>query len=159
MSITTTINENVISESVMVHTTPDVLWQILTQPKHMKQWLGEPEMNIEVETDWSVNSLIQIKGFHHITFVNTGRVLEYVPNTTLSYSQLDSISRLEDTPGNYSILTFRLLPQGDGTTLSLTIQNFPTLTIYKHLAFYWKTTMQVIQQYAEQEYTNQQVSI
>lgn len=43
----------------------------------MTQWLGTPEMKIEVETDRKINSAIIIRGFHHIRFENKGMILEY----------------------------------------------------------------------------------
>lgn len=38
--------------------------------------IGEPEMGIEIITNWQVGSPIVIKGFHHKKFENKGTVLQ-----------------------------------------------------------------------------------
>ncbi|PST83650.1 SRPBCC domain-containing protein [Pedobacter yulinensis] len=106
----------------------------------MKLWMGEPEMNVTVTTDWIVGNTIEISGFHHTGFVNTGKVLRFEPCSVLAYSYLSSISRLPDVPENQTRLTFSLIPLTATTKLSLHIENFPTDTIYKHLNFYWQAT-------------------
>jgi hypothetical protein len=113
------------------------------------QWSGEPEMKIEVVTDWKINSPIIIRGFHHIRFENKGTVLQFDREKKLSYSHLSSVSRLPDKPENYSILEFNLTPSGKQTLLELIISNFPTETIRKHLEFYWRTTVVKIKRMAE----------
>lgn len=60
-----------------------------------------------------------------------------------------SVSRIADKPENYSILEFVLTPEGRQTILTLTISNFPTEAIRKHLEFYWRTTMVKIKRMVE----------
>jgi hypothetical protein len=31
----------------------------------------------------------------------------------------------------------------------LTLRDFPTHTIYKHIDFYWRTTLEILQQFVE----------
>jgi|GEM_PF-3423452 len=45
---------------------------------------------------------------------------------------------------------FALTPGEDGTELSLTLRNFPTEVIYKHLAFYWNVTIVLLKKFVEQ---------
>lgn len=137
------------STTVTINSLPDKVWTILTDTELMTQWLGEPEMKIEVHTDWKVNSKISIRGFHHVEFENKGIVLQYIRGKKLSYSHLSSISRLPGKPENYSILQFILTPIGKQTQLTLNISNFPTETIRKHLEFYWRTTIVRIKRKAD----------
>ena len=130
---------------------PGTIWKLLTEPELMKQWMGEPEMKLEINTTWKIGSPISIKGFHHINFENKGVVLKYEENTVLSYNHLDSVSGLNDRPENYSIIEFNLLPVQNQTILKIKLDNFPTETIFKHLQFYWTNTIGLIRKMAEQK--------
>jgi len=55
-----------------------------------------------------------------------------------------------DNPNNHSIIEFVLLPVGEKTKLSVNISNFPTEVIFKHLNFYWTTTIHRLKDLAEQ---------
>jgi uncharacterized protein YndB with AHSA1/START domain len=138
-----------IEKSILINSDPSTIWKTLTVPELVQQWMGEPEMGIEIHTDWKVNSPIIIRGFHHIKFENRGTVLQFEPCKTLKYSHLSSVSRLVDKADNYSIIGFVLTPLENQTLLSLTIENFPTDTIFKHLQFYWNTTIHKIKYFIE----------
>jgi len=142
---------NRIENTIEINAAPTIIWKALTQPTLMRQWMGEPEMGIEVYTDWQVNGPIFISGFHHIKFENKGIVLQYDINRVLEYSHFSSISRLVDIPENYSIIRFVLTPIENHTILTLTIDNFPTETIFKHLEFYWRTTITLIKEFIEKQ--------
>lgn len=139
-----------IEKTVHITAPPEEVWRALTEPERMKQWMGEPEMQLEIYTDWQVGSEIVIKGFHHVLFENKGYILHFEPSVKLAYSQLNSLSHLPDTPENYSILEFTLHPRDAGTVLTLRITNFPTLVIFKHLEFYWQTTLEIIKTEVQQ---------
>ena len=115
----------------------------------MKQWMGDAEMEIDIQTTWQVNSPIVISGFHHLKFENKGTVLQFEPGQALKYNFLSSISRLPDIPENYTIIGFTLSPADNQTALTLVITNFPTETIYLHLDFYWRTTIELIKHFTE----------
>nr|WP_294877642.1 SRPBCC domain-containing protein [uncultured Pedobacter sp.] len=142
---------NRIENSITINATPAIIWETLTQPTLMRQWMGEPEMGIEVHTDWQVKGPILINGFHHVKFENKGIVLQYDINSVLKYSHFSSVSRLADIPENYSIIRFILTPIENQTILTLTIDNFPTETIFKHLEFYWRTTITLIKEFVEKQ--------
>lgn len=72
--------------------------------------MGEPEMQVEINTDWIVGHLIVIQGFHHGRFENRGKVLEYLPYSLLRYDYLSSVSRLSDATENYTVVDFKLAP-------------------------------------------------
>lgn len=140
---------NEFSSTVLINASPAQVWSTLTIPDIMTTWMGSPEMEIKVITDWKVNSPILIQGFHHVKFENKGLVLQNDKESKLSYSHLSNISRLPDIPENYAILEFVLTPVEDKTQLTLTITNFPTEVIRKHLEFYWRTTIIGIKKAAE----------
>jgi uncharacterized protein YndB with AHSA1/START domain len=136
-------------KTIVIQAPPSVVWNTLTQPDLMKAWMGEPEMEIEVTTDWKVGNPIMIKGFHHIKFENKGSVLQFEPNSRLKYDYLSSISRLPDKAENHTILEFRLTPLEKQSSLKLILSNFPTEAILKHVDFYWGTTLEILKKVIE----------
>lgn len=141
------------STSVIINSGASKVWMTLTNLDLMSKWLGDPEMNIEVQTDWKINSAISIRGFHHTNFENKGTILEYDKEKRLSYTHLSSVSGLTDKKENYTIIEFILTRIDKQTQLTLNIENFPTETIRKHLEFYWRTTVLTIKERAETETT------
>ncbi|MCK8495612.1 MULTISPECIES: SRPBCC family protein [Spirosoma] len=138
------------SADVTIQAKPAAVWAALTQPARMTEWLAEPEAQIQVITNWQINTSITIRGFHHVKFENKGIVLRFDQERKVAYTHLSSVSRLPDTAENYSILEFTLTPTNQFTHLRLTIENFPTESIQKHLEFYWRTTLFLIKEQVEQ---------
>lgn len=143
---------DIFSTNVIINATREEVWDALTVPETVAEWMGGEELQIKVITDWKVNSLILIQGFHHAKFENRGVVLQYEKESRLSYSHLSNISRLPDIPENYSIMEFILTPAERGTLLTVNIQNFPTETIRKHLEFYWRGTIFKIKKMVEERH-------
>ena len=90
-----------------------------------------------------------ISGTHHVRFINDGTVLRFEPERLLAWSHRSSLSKLPDEPASYTELEFALSPAGAGTSLVFTARNFPTESVYRHLALYWRGTMHVIKRVAE----------
>lgn len=147
-----------IEHSILIDAPLSAVWEALTRPELMKQWMGEPEMGIEISTDWTVGSPILIRGFHHANFENRGTVLQFEPRAVVRYSHLSSLSRLPDTPESYSVFEFRLEPLADDTSLTVIVTGFPTETIFKHLDFYWRGTIRVLQRFLDETRKDQRPS-
>ena len=136
-------------KSIAIEAPATAVWNALTDPDLMKQWMAEPELGLKITTDWKIGSSIIIKGFHHLQFENKGIVLQFEPYSTLQYNYLSSISRLPDKPENYTSVEFSLSPVQDKTFLKVIVSNFPTETIYKHVDFYWRGTVVKLKKLAE----------
>ncbi|HET6783727.1 MAG TPA: SRPBCC domain-containing protein [Pseudoxanthomonas sp.] len=138
-------------QTIVIGAPVEVVWDSLAIPERMKAWMGEPELEIEVDTDWSVGGPIAIRGHHHVRFENRGVVLEFAPRARLSYTHLSSLSRLSaDEHANYATLEFSLTPMDDATSLTLAITGFPTESIFRHMDLYWRSTLEVLRLHAEQ---------
>jgi len=138
-----------ITKSIHIDAPSSKVWGTLTVPDLMKEWMAEPEMELEIFTTWQAGRPMVVKGFHHVKFENKGTVLAFEPSKLLSYSYLSSISKLPDRPENYTVIEFRLVPIENGASLTITLSNFPTEAILKHVDFYWAGTMEVIKKVAE----------
>lgn len=140
------------NKTIQINAPIAAVWHALTTPEVIKKWMSETE--IDILTDWKVGSPILIRGRLHetkIKFENWGIVLQFEPEKILRYSHLSSLSRLPDRPESYSIFEFRLTPVENQTTLTIAVSNFPTETIYKHLAFYWNVTLEILKRRIEEE--------
>ena len=138
----------IFNKTVNINTPISKVWDALTNPDLMKKWMSETE--IRIITDWKVGSPLLIQGnLHGINFENKGTVLQFEFEKILQYSHLSSLSRLPDELENYSVFEFRVAPIENQTALSLTLSNFPTETICKHLAFYWNVTLEVLKRMIE----------
>jgi uncharacterized protein YndB with AHSA1/START domain len=138
-----------VEKIVSINAPTSRVWKYLTDPQLMKKWMGEPEMNIEVITDWVVGDPIVIKAFHHQYFENYGTVLQFEPEKIIQYTHLSSISHLSDTKESYTVITFKLTSKGTQTDLSMSAENFPTESIYKHMEFYWRVTPVLLKELIE----------
>jgi len=148
-------DESIISKTLTIEATVSHVWRLLTTPELMTVWMTDTDMSIEVKTTWCVHDPIIIQGhIHRIPFENKGTVLRFSPPYVLEYSHLSSFSNLPDTPLNHTVITFELADADDSTTLTLTVQNFPTESIYKHLALYWTTTLNVLKGFAKHKDRN-----
>jgi uncharacterized protein YndB with AHSA1/START domain len=125
------------------------VWQVITKPELMLQWMGDKDLELEVATSWQVGQPFVTRGFHHVRFENKGTILIFDPPHLLRYNHLSSVSRLADKPENYSIIEFRLDPVEGQTSLTIRVSGFPTESIFKHLEFYWRNTVGVIKKVAE----------
>ncbi len=138
-----------IETSIAILAPSEDVWRVLTDPALMTQWMAEPEMRLEIDTNWQVGSPIVMRGRHHVRFEDRGIIRRFEPYSLLEYTHLSSVSRLPDLPENYTTLAFHLAPAGDYTVLTLRISNFPTEAIFKHFDFYWRTTMLVLKRHIE----------
>ena len=140
----------IVNKTIRINASTSKVWNALTNPGLMKKWMSKTEINIF--TDWKVGNPFVIRGrLHGINFENRGMVLQVEPEKILQYNHLSSLSRLPDQLENYSMLEFRLAPINEETSLTFTASNFPTESIYKHFAFYWNVTLEILKRMIEAE--------
>lgn len=147
---TSPTGEQIATKTVHIDAPTAKVWEALTNPNWMKIWMSETE--IQITTDWIVGHPIWIQGtLHRVKFRNQGTVLRYEREQVLAYSHLSSLSRLPDEPENYAVFTFVLTPADNQTDLTLTLSNFATEAISKHLVFYWNVTLELLKKFIEQQ--------
>src|ERR1041384_3371458 len=116
---TSSTGEQVASKTVEIDAPASRVWDALTDPALMKQWMADSDTEISILTDWTVGNPIVMYGkLHRMKFENKGRVLQFERERILRYSHLSSLSRLPDEPSSYSIIEFRLTPIDHGTSLA-----------------------------------------
>jgi len=144
--------EQIANKTIEIDAPTSKVWDALTNPELMKKWMADTETEINIATDWTVGNPMIISGkLHRIKFKNIGTVLQFEREKILTYSHLSSLSRLPDEPKSYSVMEFRLVPVENRTNLELTLSNFPTESILKHLVFYWNVTLELLKKMIEEQ--------
>ncbi|WP_083337482.1 SRPBCC domain-containing protein [Dyella sp. AtDHG13] len=138
-------------EEVIVGKPIAVVWNHLVNLHSMREWLGGDDYSVEVETTWMRGRAIIIRGTHHLPFENRGVVLAFQPCEEVSFTHLSSLSRLPDHPSNYTKLRFAVHADGQSAVLKFEASGFPTMSIYRHLQFYWARTLDAFRQYVESQ--------
>lgn len=148
--VTAPTGDKIVTKTITINAPSAAVWAALTEPVVMQQWMAEEK--IEILTDWQIGHPMLIRGhLHRIKFENKGQVLQFQPEQLLQYTHLSSLSRLPDEPASYTILEFHLAPSATQTALTLTVWNFPTETIYRHLAFYWPVALAMAKKLIEKQ--------
>lgn len=105
------MNKNLkVSESIIINATPKRVWQVITEPELIKNFL----FGTETLTDWNVGSNIVFQGeYEGHTYKDKGMVLINTPLKELSYSYWTGFSGLEDKPENYAEIIYSLDKLGE----------------------------------------------
>src|SRR5262249_35266006 len=115
--------------SVDVDAPPKDVWDALTRPELVKQYLFGTDM----KTTLQVGSPITFSGtWEGKSYEDGGTVLEVTPLVRLKYTYWSSMSGLPRTPEREQIVSFDLLAQSGGTRLTLTQSNFPSEQAREH---------------------------
>jgi uncharacterized protein YndB with AHSA1/START domain len=111
-----------VSKSIDVNANPSKVWNALTNPEIIKEYL----FGTETVTDWKVGSEIAFQGeYNGHKYRDHCKILQNVPNELLSYSYWTAFFGLEDMPENYSIVTYNLSPiDANHTKFSWTQKGF-----------------------------------
>ena len=126
-------NDLIVSQSILVNAQPSKVWNALTNPEIIKEYL----FGTETITDWKVGSDIIFQGEYgdnkEYKYRDKGIVRENMPNEILSYSYWSGFSGLEDKPENYSLVTYTLVDKGNNQTeFTWTQKGFGTEEGYQH---------------------------
>ena len=132
--------------SVNINCSPTKIWEALTDPELIKQYL----FGTEVTTNWMVGSPITYKGFWNgQSYEDKGIILEIVPDKTLISSYWSSMAGLEDVPENYKTVKYELSKVGNLTTLTITQDNNSTQEEADHSKQNWDIVLSGIKKLVE----------
>jgi uncharacterized protein YndB with AHSA1/START domain len=135
-------------KSIIIHAPAKKVWEILTRPKRMQQWISDDPMTVTVK--WETGGQLTYEGLHKgEPYLAKGLVREFVPNELLSYTFWNSITGTPDLPEYYSFIEIYLTASEKGVLLHFTQANFQTEVEFKHVEFYWNVTLGIIKKMAE----------
>ena len=133
--------EQIINKTLFINASPAKVWDALTNPELIKQWL----FGTNVISDWNEGSPIYFTGeWQGTEYKDKGTILQFEKEKVFQYNYWSGFSGLPDSIEYYSIITFTLEPTSKGTQLNLTQSNFPTETGYEHSDKNWDTVLEVM---------------
>ena len=113
----------VAEKRITINASADAVWQALTDPALVKQYLHGTNM----ETNWKVGSPIRWKGeWKGKAYEDKGTVLAVEPKQLLKTTHWSPMGGSEDKPENYHTVTYDLAGDDGKTTLTLTQDNNPS---------------------------------
>ena len=128
-----------------IHATSQTVWNVLTNPVHIEQWLG-----VTMKTTWNIGDPISFQFmWKGEAYEDKGHVLQLEAPTVFSYDYWSGFSGMADSPENYSVITFTLTNQDHLTILQLEHCNFATPTMYEHSDRNWEEALNTIVRLAE----------
>jgi uncharacterized protein YndB with AHSA1/START domain len=131
--------ELTLKKSININATTSEVWNTLTNPELIKEWL----FGTKVISDWKVGTSILFTGnWQGTDYADKGTILKFEIEKIFQYSYWSGFSGLPYMPENYSVITFLLTPNDTATILTLTQSNFATETAYEHSNKNWDATLE-----------------
>ena len=136
-----------VSKSVLINAPLSKVWDALTNPEIIKEYL----FGTETITDWKVGSEVIFQGeYQGHKYKDKGLVVENMTNRILSYRYWTAFSGLEDKPENYSLVTYNLsLEPEELVNLTWTQNGFANEAGYNHSETGMDAFLQSIKQIIE----------
>jgi uncharacterized protein YndB with AHSA1/START domain len=125
------MNHNLqVSESVVISANLERVWNVLTNPEIIKEYL----FGTETVTDWKIGSEIAFQGeYSGQKYRDHGVIKEHILHKRLSYSYWSGFSGLEDKPENYGMVIYDLEPVDEThTKFTWTQKGYPDEERQKH---------------------------
>ena len=118
------------SESVVINANLERVWNVLTNPEIIKEYL----FGTETVTDWKIDSDIVFQGeYEGHKYRDHGVIKEHILHERLSYSYWSGFSGLEDKPENYGMVIYDLVPVDEThTKFTWTQKGYPDEERQKH---------------------------
>jgi len=133
-------------QSIRIQASAASVWQALTRPELVKQYLFGTEMT----ADWRIGGAITYRGqWEGKSYEDKGAVKIFQPERLLQTTYFSPLSGLEDKPENYSAVTYELSETDGGTTLTVTQDNNPTQESADHSAKNWGMVLEGLKKLLE----------
>ncbi|TGK50734.1 SRPBCC family protein [Leptospira kanakyensis] len=131
-----------------IHSSLEIVWEILTSPKYIKEYL----YGTEVISDWKEGSSLVFKGvWEGNTYEENGMILSFKPPYTFKYTYFTAFFGLPDIPENYSIIENHLFEENGIVTIHLKQIGFTAEDKLKHSEENWNQCLDMIKQIAEKK--------
>jgi uncharacterized protein YndB with AHSA1/START domain len=136
----------VTSKTVEINADVTKVWDALTNPEIIKQYL----FGTEVVTDWKVGSEIIFQGnYEGKEYRDKGKIEKIESNKLFQYLYWSGFSGLEDKEENYSLVTFELNTDNETTALTVSQKGFTNDLAQEHSDQSWGMVLQKIKEIVE----------
>lgn len=132
--------------SITVNAPPSRVWEALTNPALVKQYL----FGTEVTTDWKPGSPIRYRGiWQGKPYEDKGEVVQVEPERLLVSTFWSALSGVPDEPEYYKTVRYDLAPDGAGTRLTITQDNNASEEEAQHSSENWRMVLEGIKKLLE----------
>ncbi len=127
--------------SVEIAATPERVWETLTSPEAIRQYM----FGAEVSGDWTVGSTVTFRGnWNGTPYEDKGRVTAADRPNRLAFDFWSAFSGQPDTPENRQPVAYTLEPIAAGTRLTVTQGNNPTVEAAQQAEGNWQKTLEML---------------
>ncbi|MEP6746638.1 MAG: SRPBCC domain-containing protein [Bacteroidota bacterium] len=135
-------------KSIEINSTPEILWEVLTNPEKIKLFM----FGSEIVTSWKPGSPVTFtRVTHGQQWQDKGKILKCMPGELLKFSYWSSQEGYEDIPQNYSIITYTLIKQNpEAIKLTYRRENIPIRFELKNQEKHLPELLEKIKKLAEQ---------
>ncbi len=128
----------VANASIRINTPASRVWEALTNPELIKQYL----FGAEVITDWKEGSRVIYKGtYEGKSYEDKGSVIKVQPDKLLLITHWSPLSGSPDSPENYHKVSYELTSENGGTLVTITQDNNASQEEQEQNANFWKTVL------------------
>ena len=132
--------------SILTNASQEKTWDALINPDAIKQYM----FGTTVTTGWREGKPISWKGeWQGKPYEDTGIVLRFEPEDTLSYTHYSPLSGLPDTEENHAVVTINLTSEATGTRITLTQDHNATEDAKAHSEKNWNMMLEGLKKYLE----------
>ena len=134
------------TKSIVIDAKPQRVWEALTDPTQVKQVMW----GSEVESDWKQGSPLIYRGvWEGKPFEDKGTILEIDPPRLLRTNYYSPLSGKADVPENYAEVTYALVPEGNGTKITVTQSNIADEKTRDHSESNWGGALETMKKMIE----------
>jgi uncharacterized protein YndB with AHSA1/START domain len=132
--------------SVAIHADAAKVWDALTNPEMIRQYL----YGTQAFSDWKEGSSITYEGvWQGRSYKDKGVVKKIEPRRLLVTTYWSALSGLPDLPENYSTVTYALSERDGETVLTVTTDNIDTQESVGHTEENWKSVLESLKKLLE----------
>lgn len=137
--------KKLLSKRIQINADSLKVWQTLTNPKLIKEWLGK-----KVISSWKIGATMHFKSANSSdVLLEKGTILQLETGKLLQCNYWSSLSGTPDVAENYSVITIILVVKNNSTVLSLTKSNFQSESAYQHSSKNWDMALSLIKEITE----------
>jgi uncharacterized protein YndB with AHSA1/START domain len=132
--------------SITLNATPERVWNALTTPAEIKQYL----FGTDAHSDFKKGSSLTYTGeWEGKKYEDKGKIIESIPNTLLHTTYFSSMSGKEDKPENYANVYYKIEPAGKQTILTISQDNNADDKSRDHSQANWNIVLQGLKKLVE----------
>ena len=132
--------------SITVNASPERVWEELTTPEDIKQYL----FGTDARSDWKEGSSVTYTGeWEGKKYEDKGTVIKSIPNQLLHTTYYSSMSGKEDVPENYADVVYQIETAAGQTILTITQSNNADEKSRDHSQENWGIVLQGLKKVVE----------